>query len=156
MPLKSKTTAPTNDFTVGSVLKLLASRVALTDLQVEEVRTGYSTKLSEIRRKLRTRESENPYVSPLELIAVFGFRSTDPRREFIDEVEISLAFSAAAGIPFCRIDPLKLDAERLCSIVSKPFARSHLLVPIKLDGDQLTVALVNPFDRVAIQSLEDV
>jgi general secretion pathway protein E len=156
MPLKSKTITPTSDFTVGSVLKLLASRGALTDLQVDEVRTGYSAKLAEIRRKLRTRESENPYVSPLELIAVFGFLSTDPRREFIDEVEISLAYSAAVGIPFSRIDPLKLDAKKLCSIVSKPFARKHLLVPIKLDGDQLIVALVNPFDRVAIQSLEDV
>jgi general secretion pathway protein E len=59
-------------------------------------------------------------------------------------------------VPFNRIDPLKLDAKRLCSIVSKPFARSHLLVPIAIDGSVLTVAAVNPFDREVMQGLEDV
>jgi len=128
----------------------------LTDLQVQEIHSGYRAKLNEFRRKIRTRDSENPYVSPLELIALFGLPSTNPRREKMDEVEVYHLFSSASGVPYSRIDPLKLDAKQLCSIVSKPFARKHLLVPIKLEGNQLTVAMVNPFDRSAIQSLEDV
>jgi general secretion pathway protein E len=82
--------------------------------------------------------------------------SPDPRRASIDEAQACRLFSAATGLPFARIDPLKLDAKRLCSIVSKPFARRHLLVPIDLDSGELNVAMVNPFDRVAIQNLEDV
>jgi general secretion pathway protein E len=153
----SRTTSPTAaDFTVGGVLNLLAARGIITDLHVQKVRSGYPEKLAEIRDRLRTKESENPYVSPLEIIAAFKFRSSDPRREFVGEPEICHAYSTASGMPFTRIDPLKLDAKRLCSIVSKPFARKHLLVPINLDDRHLTVAMVNPYDRVAIQSLEDV
>jgi general secretion pathway protein E len=156
MPGHRTSTATAGDFTVGGVLNLFAARGILNGSQVQDVRSQYSAKLSEIRQKLRSKDSENPYVSPLELIAAFDFPSSNPRREIMDIVEISQSFSAATGVPFSRIDPLKLDAKKLCSIVSKPFARSHLLVPIKIDGDRLFVAMVNPFDRVAIQSLEDV
>jgi general secretion pathway protein E len=152
-----KTAAPASpEFTMTWVLKALASRGAFTAAQIDELRSGYQSKLSDIRSKLRTRSSETPYVSPLELIASFRFPSTNPRREYMNDVEVCQLFSEASGVPFSRIDPLKLDAKKLCSIVSKPFARKHLLVPIKLVDRHLTVAMVNPLDRVAIQGLEDV
>jgi general secretion pathway protein E len=144
------------DFSMGWVLKLLAAQGVFTPEQIEELRTGYHARLSEVRNRLRTRSSETPYVSPLELIASFQFPSANPRREYMNDVELCQLFSQASGVPFSRIDPLKLDAKRLCSIVSKPFARKHLLVPILQDENRLTVAMVNPMDRVAIQSLEDV
>jgi general secretion pathway protein E len=141
---------------MGSVLKLLAARGVFTAAQIEELRTGYHARLAEVRNKLRTRTSETPFVSPLELIASFRFPSPNPRREYMNDVEVCQLFSEASGVPFSRIDPLKLDAKRLCSIVSKPFARKHLLVPTLHEENRLTVAMVNPMDRVAIQSLEDV
>ena len=156
MPTQGSTTVGSVEFTIGGTLSVLAAQGFLTDLQVREARSAYPVQLSEIRKMLRTRENENPYVSPLEVIASFAFPSRNPRSEFMDEVEVCKAYSTATAFPFCRIDPLKLDAKQLCSIVSKPFARKHLLVPVKLDGHRLQVAMVNPFDRVAIQSLEDV
>ena len=150
------TTSTAGDFSLGAVVRLLVAQRARTDLQAQEVQSGYASKLTAIRKKLRTRDSENPYVSPLELLGAFSFRSLSPRQENMDVVELSHLFSAASGMPFSRIDPLKLDAKQLCSIVSKPFARKHLLVPVKLSGNQLSVSMVNPFDRDAIQSLEDV
>jgi general secretion pathway protein E len=156
MPGQKTTTVATGDFTVGGVLNIFAAHGVLSDLQVQEVRSGYPTKLKEIRKRLGARESNNPYISPLELIASFEFRSANPRRETMDVEEVSQLFGKVSGVPFSRIDPLKLDAKSLCSIVSKPFARKHLLVPVKLDGNRLLVAMVNPFDRAAIQNLEDV
>ena len=156
MPDHKTITHTTPEFTMAWVLKALAARGAFTADQLDELRTGYQSRLSEIRSKLRTRNSETPYVSPLELISSFRFPSTNPRREYMNDVEVCQLFSEATGIPFSRIDPLKLDAKQLCSIVSKPFARKHLLVPIKLVDNVLTVAMVNPLDRDAIQSLEDV
>jgi general secretion pathway protein E len=141
---------------MGGVISLLASRGVLTDLQAQEVRSGYPARLSEVRGKLRSLGADNPYVSPLELLASFRFPSTSPRREYMNEVEVCQLYSSASGFPFSRIDPLKLDAKSLCSIVSKPFARKHLLVPIVLEAGRLTVAMVNPFDRTVIQGLEDV
>jgi len=156
MPHQKTATQTNIEFTMGSVLKLLAAKGAFTAAQVEELRTGYHARLAEVRNKLRTRTSETPFVSPLELIASFRFPSPNPRREYMNDVEVCQLFSEASGVPFSRIDPLKLDAKRLCSIVSKPFARKHLLVPILHEENRLTVSMVNPMDRVAIQSLEDV
>jgi general secretion pathway protein E len=156
MPVNKTSTLAGSDFSTAGVLQLFAQKHTLSRRQIHEVRVGYAAKLSAIRKQLSTRGSENPYVSPLELIASFNFPSTNPRREFVDEIEICQAYAAAASVRFSRIDPLKLDAKTLCSIVSKPFARKHLLVPIRLEGNRLTVAMVNPFDRGVIQSLEDV
>jgi general secretion pathway protein E len=156
MPHQKTATQTNVEFTMGSVLKLLAARGVFTAAQIEELRTGYHARLAEVRNKLRTRTSETPFVSPLELIASFRFPSPNPRREYMNDVEVCQLFSEASGVPFSRIDPLKLDAKRLCSIVSKPFARKHLLVPTLHEENRLTVAMVNPMDRVAIQSLEDV
>jgi general secretion pathway protein E len=156
MPDQKTTTASAAEFTMASVLQLLASRGVLSASQLEEIRAGYQARLTEVRNRLRTRDSETPYVSPIEMIASFQFPSSNPRREYMNDVEIGQYFSQISGVPFSRIDPLKLEAKMLCSIVSKPFARKHLLVPIKLEGNRLTVAMVNPMDRIAIQSLEDV
>jgi len=143
-------------FTLEHVVAVLASAGALAPAQIAAVRTGAAARREAIAQRLRTRESEAPYVSPIEILASFAFPSRLPRQETMDEVEIGAAYAAAAGVPFARIDPLKLDAKTLCSIVSKPFARKHLLVPIVLDGERLAVAMVNPFDRAAVQSLEHV
>ena len=60
MPGQS-TTSTAGDFSLGAVVRQLVAKQALTDLQAQEIQSGYAPKLAEIRKKLRTRESENPY-----------------------------------------------------------------------------------------------
>jgi general secretion pathway protein E len=143
-------------FTLAAVVECLVRAGAMGRDTVEAVLRAEPARTAAVRHRLRAVESDEPYVSPLEVLASCGVPSLSPRREHMDEVEVCRHFARAAGIAFERIDPLKLDAKRLCSIVSKPFARKHLLVPIALADARLTVAMVNPSDREAIQSLEDV
>ncbi len=156
MPAKKQTNTIGVDFSAAGVLQVLAGAGLLTPQQAGEVKSGYASRLAATRAQLRVKETDNPYVSPIEIIASFNFPSRRPRHQFIDEVEVCEFYAATVNVPFARIDPLKLDARTLCSIVSKPFARKHLLVPIKLEGNRLTVGMVNPFDRAGISSLEDV
>jgi general secretion pathway protein E len=144
------------DFTLESVSRTLAGMGFLSAEQLQDIRKSAPIHRARLKKQFKSKESGDVYVSPLEIIYEFGFASKNPRRERMDEAEICAAFSAAAKIPFTRIDPLKLDAKSLCSIVSKPFARKHLVVPIKIHDGALTVAMVNPFDRETIQRLEDV
>ena len=44
----------------------------------------------------------------------------------------------------------------MSTIVSKPFARKNLLVPVRIEGAELRVAMVNPFDKSTIHWLEDI
>ncbi|NIM20731.1 MAG: type II/IV secretion system protein [Candidatus Latescibacteria bacterium] len=145
-----------SDFTLEAVAGALGRSGFLSLPQIKEISKSSVVKRAHLRNKLKTKESDKPFVSPVEIIAEFGFPSTNPRRDQMDEAEICEALSRTMNVPFVRIDPLKLDVKSVCSIVSKPFARKHLLVPIKIKGGALTVAMVNPFDREMINSLEDV
>lgn len=44
----------------------------------------------------------------------------------------------------------------MSTIVSKPFARKNLLVPVRIEGAELRVAMVNPFDESTVHWLEDI
>ncbi|UCG51966.1 MAG: type II/IV secretion system protein [Candidatus Latescibacterota bacterium] len=152
----SPTTIRQPAFTLEAVTKALTRAGVLDPGQAAEVLRSGRKKETALKRQLRIRESDQPYVSPIEIIAAFGFPSRNPRRKTLDEDEICELLAAKTRIPFTRIDPLKLDARSVCTIVSKPFARKNLFAPIKLDGDVLTVAMVNPFEKTTIQELEDV
>ncbi len=56
--------------------------------------------------------------------------------------------------PFLRIDPLKLDSDVITKIVPKLYALRHQLVPVKLEGNTLTVATSNPFKVEGIEGIK--
>jgi general secretion pathway protein E len=142
-------------FDLARAVDLLLERRLLTIEQGAAVRNEGSARRTAIARELRERGfSANDFVSPLEVIASFRFPSRNPKREFLDEEELCRAFGEATGTAFTRIDPLKLDARTLATIVSKPFAQKHLMVPIRLEGGRLSVAMVNPYDKAAINNIE--
>jgi general secretion pathway protein E len=142
-------------FDLARAVDLLLERRLLTIEQGAAVRNEGSARRTALARELRERGfSANDFVSPLEVIASFRFPSRNPKREFLDEEELCRAFGEATGTAFTRIDPLKLDARTLATIVSKPFAQKHLMVPIRLDGGRLSVAMVNPYDKAAINNIE--
>ncbi len=142
-------------FTPALVFAAMAERRLLDDDELALVRAEFSARRDARAATSRARgDDASSFVSPLEVVADFHFRSRDPKREWLDEEQLCRAFSLQSGVAFSRIDPLKLDARTLSAIVSKPFALKHLVVPIKLDGRRLVVAMANPFDRHAIHNLE--
>jgi general secretion pathway protein E len=160
MPAPTRTStdkAPRHDdaFDLSRAVDLLLERRLLTLEQAGAARAEGNARRAAIARELRERGiSDGAFVSPLEVIAAFRFPSRNPRRDHMDEEELCRAFGEATGMGFTRIDPLKLDARTLAAIVSKPFAQKHLMVPIHLEGGRLSVAMVNPFDKAAINNIE--
>ena len=57
-----------------------------------------------------------------------------------------------AALKFYKIDPLKLDVEMIESKISRPFARKHRMTPVAIRDGKLIVAVVNPFDTVALDT----
>lgn len=141
-----------SSFTIAEITSILYRQGIIGLEDVGRIKASSDARLQALKKELRTRESQDPYVSPLELISACLATS----RRKVDQAEICRGYARAAGLPFVRIDPVKLDARTVCNIVSKPFARKNLLAPIKLEGGRLAVAMVNPFDKEIIRSLEDV
>jgi general secretion pathway protein E len=146
---------PDGTFEIGPTIELLLERRLLSTEQAAMLRKDAAARRIVVARELRERGlADGGFISPLEVIASFRFPSKNPRREFLDEEELCRTLAEATGVPFARIDPVKLDARKLAAIVSKPFALKHLMVPVKLEAGRLSVAMVNPYDKTAIHNIE--
>jgi general secretion pathway protein E len=92
-------------------------------------------------------------LSPVELLASFGF--SDARREAdrVDEDRITKALAEAIAVPYVKVDPLKLDVQLITRTLSRPFARKHAVLPLEKRNGALVVATANPFDRELFENL---
>lgn len=57
-------------------------------------------------------------------------------------------------VPFVHLDPLKIDVEMMTKYISRPFARKHLVIPLREEDGKLVCAMTNPFDVELLFSLK--
>jgi general secretion pathway protein E len=144
-----------SDFDTRFVLEALIKRGRITVAQGQDVLTQETRARA---RVLRARgvtgpEAEREEVSPIELVAAFRIPLEVPG-EVLDEDLIAEAAAQAAGVPWIKIDPLKLDMALASRIVSRPFAQRHLVLPLERDAQgALKVAIANPFDHELFETL---
>jgi general secretion pathway protein E len=90
-------------------------------------------------------------VSPGELLASFQLKNG--RGDTIDEDFLAALVAEEAGVPYEKIDPLKLDMQLVTKTLSRPFALRHAVVPLRQEHGTLVVAVENPFDAELCESL---
>ena len=57
------------------------------------------------------------------------------------------------GVPYERIDPLKIDVTRVTSVVSYAYASNRAILPLRVDKDSVVIATSNPFDDEWVDEL---
>ncbi|HQR30238.1 MAG TPA: ATPase, T2SS/T4P/T4SS family, partial [Anaeromyxobacteraceae bacterium] len=93
-------------------------------------------------------------LSPVELLASFRFPDARREAEPVDEDKATKAVAQAMGVPYVKIDPLKLDGHLITRTLSRPFARKHAVLPLERRADgALVVATANPLDRELFENL---
>lgn len=90
-------------------------------------------------------------VGPAELLA--SFEVSLPDGDPLSEDRIMAALAKAEGLPYLKIDPLRLDAALITSTLSWPFARRHRLLPLGRKGKTLRLATDDPFNLEALESV---
>jgi general secretion pathway protein E len=145
------------EFTLDWVAEALVRGGLLTE---DARRTAAAREQAQRARVLREQASRNggralrrAELSPIELIASFGFPDARREGEAVDEDKAARAVAAASGIPYRKIDPLKLDAQLITRTLSRPFARRHAVLPLERRNGALVVAAANPFDRELFENL---
>ncbi|HEX8616827.1 MAG TPA: ATPase, T2SS/T4P/T4SS family, partial [Thermoanaerobaculia bacterium] len=98
--------------------------------------------------KLRADED----ASPFKALVAMNLTDASGSGTRIDDFLLARLIAEDAHLPFFKIDPLRLDVQMVESRISRPFARKHKMVPVAIKDGKLVVAVVNPFDRVAIDS----
>ena len=145
-----------SDFTLEFVADVLQKKGILRE---EDHRTASARENVQRARLLREspgrggRALRRADLSPVELLASFGF--SDARREAdrIDEDRATKALAEAIGLAYVKIDPLKLDVQLITRTLSRPFARKHAVLPLEKRKGALVVATANPFDRELFENL---
>jgi general secretion pathway protein E len=145
------------DFTLEYVADLLAKQGILTD---DQRRTAFAREHVQRARLLRDQSSRSggralrrAELSPVEVLASFNFPDARSESHVVDEDTATAAVAGAVGVPYRKIDPLKLDAQLITRTLSRPFARKHGVLPLERRNGSLLVAAANPFDRELFENL---
>jgi general secretion pathway protein E len=145
------------DYTLEFVADLLARQGILTD---DAKRTAFARENVQRARLLRDQSTRaggrglrRAELSPIEVLASFEFPDARRDAELVDEDKVTQAVAQAVGVPYRKIDPLKLDAHLITRTLSRPFARRHAVLPLERRNGALVVAAANPFDRELFENL---
>jgi type II secretory ATPase GspE/PulE/Tfp pilus assembly ATPase PilB-like protein len=74
--------------------------------------------------------------------------------QFIDEEQLARSVATQYDLPYVEVNALSLDPG-LARYISSVYAQKHLLVPISMIGNTLTLAMVQPLRHHDIRQLED-
>lgn len=158
---------PAKVFDTEFVCEVLAENDLLDEDQVQQIQVNEEKHRKLLQAKLlkEARESSGgngehalDQVSVVDVISSMHLRLPADEKSVLTEDLIMKTLAAHWQMPFTRLDPLKLKLEVVTSKISEPFARRHLIVPIAVDEaqDLLTVAVVNPWDIEALDTVRKV
>ncbi|HTP50205.1 MAG TPA: GspE/PulE family protein [Anaeromyxobacteraceae bacterium] len=145
-----------SDFNLEFVAETLQKKGVLRD---DDRRTAHARENVQRTKMLREqagkggRALRRADLSPIELLASFGFPDARHESEVVDEDKATQVVAQAVGVTYRKIDPLKLDAQLITRTLSRPFARKHAVLPLERRNGALVVAAANPFDRELFENL---
>ncbi|MDI6738948.1 MAG: ATPase, T2SS/T4P/T4SS family [Candidatus Edwardsbacteria bacterium] len=145
--------------TVERVGQILLARKLITldqykDLQIKG--DAQRARLQKYQESSFSRKLYQPqiYISPAEVISSFSLEIPDSNGRILTEDMITEAVAAELGLPYRKIDPLKLNMDLVTKHVPRPFALKHLVVPVEERLDEVTLAVVDPFIDEALENLQ--
>lgn len=93
-------------------------------------------------------------VSAIEVAASLNLENRSVPGQILTEDMISEVVATHAGLPFKKIDPLKLNPEVTTQILSRAFARRSISIPIEHENDRLTLAVADPYNIEIVENVE--
>ena len=72
----------------------------------------------------------------------------------LTEDDIVKMIAEELNLEYLKIDPLKLNADIVTGVLSRPFARSHIVIPIDIKDGTISIAIHNPFDMELIENVK--
>jgi len=142
-----------NHFSIKNVCQILYKQKLLDKNQIKRV----FEKEDLVLKKLNTLEEQQSKsflsnttiaksITIVDVIVYLKLKRKDRPEWVLDEEMIYKALSKAWNYEFKKIDPLKLDLHIVTSTIPKNFALRHLVLPIAIDDDRVTLATSDPFN----------
>src|SRR6266498_381351 len=141
----------TRDITVAYLGELLFNAGFIDERQRAEVDAVDRQFRMQVRSSKLRADDE---ASPFKALMAMNLTDASGTGTRMDDFLLARLIAEDAGLHFFKIDTLKLDVDMIESKISRPFARKHRMVPAAVRDGKLIVAVVNPFDTVAIDSYQ--
>ncbi len=93
------------------------------------------------------RRRDQIHLHPLELVADQRYTDVDDTDTTLDLDRLSHWLADFAGQPYFRIDPLKVQVERITEAFSFQFAQNHNILAVELTDEHITICSAQPFSR---------
>ena len=138
----------TREITLGYLGELLSSAGFIDQRQKLDIEHQDRQFRAQSKSKTRNEDEASPYKSLMSM----NLTDASGSGTRIDDFLLARLIAEDAHLKFFKIDPLKLDVEMIESKISRPFARKHQMVPVAVRDGKLIVAIVNPFDTVALDT----
>ncbi|MHB8835396.1 MAG: GspE/PulE family protein [Candidatus Methylomirabilia bacterium] len=146
--------------TPENLFGILARVGVLSTDQVKELAQRWSAHLR--LKSPRRRADERPAATVderhepdlLDFIVGQRLRSAKDARRLIGERDLYEGLALGLGLPFQRIDPLRLDMDLVTRTIPRPFAVRHLMVPLTLEDEVLTLATADPFNDEGLENIQ--
>jgi len=147
-----------NRLTIDMLCDILLNAGSIAPEQAKEVKLKQDHQRMKILRARgesvhRGRVHLEEEVSPIEVAASLELTVPGAPGTVLTEDRIAECVAAHAGLPFTKIDPLKLNPEVVTQILSRAFARKNSAVPIAREDDRLTVAVADPYNAEVVENI---
>jgi general secretion pathway protein E len=116
-------------------------------------KTLRSQVLKERVGSLRSQAAARYDVCPAEIVSAAALPDASAPRRRLDEDAVAACLADAAGLPYLKIDPLRVDGELVTKTLSRPFARRHAVIPVGQGEGTLRLAITDPFDGTLRETL---
>ena len=137
------------EITISYLGDLLQSAGFIDEKQRADLETADRHFRAQVRAS-KTRGEED--ASPFKVVQQMNLTDASGNGTRIDDFLLARLIAEESHLPFFKIDALRLDVEMIESKISRPFARKNRMVPVAVRDGKLVVAIVNPYDTVAVDS----
>ncbi|MDH5179087.1 MAG: GspE/PulE family protein [Gammaproteobacteria bacterium] len=86
-------------------------------------------------------------IHPLVIIAQQEWKDKLPPHKILNLENLTQWLAGRAGLPYLRIDPLKVDVTSVTRVMSAAYANRYKILPVKVDKESVTIATAEPFIR---------
>ena len=102
----------------------------------------------------KNRKADHSNVHPLVVIGEQKWRSLLPPCKLLGVEFLTEWLAERIGMPYFHIDPLQLNFGGIANVVSKSYAERLKIMPVKIDGGEVTIATAEPFLTDWVAELE--
>jgi general secretion pathway protein E len=144
--------------TIENLAHLMERRGLLSRDQLRDLIAKGKAQESRLFSQLHTGASRRTragaeHISPVEVLASFNYEINGSPLHLLTEDAITEALASATGLPYFKIDPLKLDLHVVTDHIPRPFALKNLIVAVEESNGVITVAVADPFNEAIVNEL---